>query len=173
MLSSAFCPSNRYLLTVSAWRDHVWPSMHGLHNFTHYIRAFMSHRQKICFQWLQWNPCYCVSAHQNHSASTASGGDGKVPCYFLNKNIGIAHTDTDTHRHTHPNTQAAWFCLNDPFKWWLVSSEQSKPPSPSLLAGSLSTHNCYASSFLRQWCHGALHCSIGWRNAVVTGPGSN
>lgn len=34
--------------------------------------------------------------------------------------------------------------------------------SCSSLGGSFSTHNCYASSFLRQWCHGELLCSVGW-----------
>lgn len=41
----------------------------------------------------------------------------------------------------HLNTQGAQFCQNDPFDLCLlVSQEQPNLPSPSLLAGSLSTH---------------------------------
>lgn len=115
---------------------------------------FVSQAESM-FSMTQWSPCYCVSACRNRSTLTALWGGWKVPCYLLNKKIGIVHTHSYTCMYT-------VFCLNDPFDLWLLSSqEQSEPPSPSLLVGSLSTHNCYASSFLRQWCHGALRCSIG------------
>lgn len=114
-------------------------------------------------------PMILCNRSSNRSALTALRRGWKVPRYWLSKNTGIAHT----HAHAHTNTWDAWFCLNDPFDWCLLASEeQSKPPSPALLAGSLSAHDCYASSFLRRWCHGALHRSIGWRNVAVLRPGS-